>query len=354
MKRLVVLAAALSACASAAYAQFNYCTIDYPAGFGTYARGINSSGEIIGSYNDENGNLHALLIQNDTFIPLAPSSVLGTEYSDAYKINDQGQVVGEECDSAGCHGFLYSNGVVTLLNFPGADDTFAWGINNSGEVVGWWQTAPDVNNDVFYHGFKWSNGKFKELTYPRSGDTYATGNNDFSAIVGGWDSGVTATSEQGFVNWFGQNYNLVAPFPGVAYTQPNGINDFGLMVGEEYTPAEWQSGDGHGFLSIDGYYFAQLNYPDAVGGTTAWGINTQGDMVGNWYDALGGVHGWLVQPRSTTCPTFQTQGTGGTSGGSVVPPVKPAATFAGSAAISASPVTKRGNQSERSPAPLQR
>jgi probable HAF family extracellular repeat protein len=321
MKRFVVIAAALSACTSCAYAQFNYCSIDYPAGFGTYARGINDNGQIIGSYNDQNGNLHALLIQNNTFIPLAPTSVLGTEYSDAYKINNRGEVVGEECDSKGCHGFLYNNGVVTLLNYPGADDTFAWGINNFGEIVGWWQTAPDVNNNVFYHGFEWVDGKFKELTYPHSGDTYATGNDDFFAVVGGWDSGPTTTTEQGFVSLFGEYFNLEAPFPNVAYTQPNGINDFGLMVGEEYTPAEWQSGDGHGFLSIDGYYFAQLNYPGAADGTTAWGINLQGDMVGNWYDADGGVHGWLVQQRWATCPTFQSE----ESSVSSPTPVKPEA-----------------------------
>ncbi|HUB51097.1 MAG TPA: hypothetical protein VL986_02940 [Terracidiphilus sp.] len=342
MKRLIVLAAALSACTSFACAQFKYCSIDYPAGFGTYARGINNRGQIIGSYNDQNGNLHALLIQGDTFIPLAPTSILGTQYSDAYKINDLGDVVGVTYDSNGGHGFLYTsrNGKVTLLDYPGAVDTYAWGINDFGEVVGWYE-VPDSSGNLFYHGFKWANGHFSELTYPGSGDTYATGNNNWGAIVGGWDTGLTATSEQGFVSWFGQYFNYVAPNPKIAYTQPNDINNLGLVVGEDYTAAQWQTGDGFGFLAI-GREFIQLNFPGSDG-TTAWGINDESEIVGNWYDANNLAHGWLVRPDRRDCPSFQVEGSSWSS--STV--LNPAVESDSHAATLVSPATGQINIPER-------
>jgi probable HAF family extracellular repeat protein len=331
MKRFVVLAVALSACASFANAQFKfkYCSIDYPAGYGTVTRGINERGQIAGSYADQYGNLHAMLIQNDTFIPLAPTTVLGTEYSDAFKVNDRGDVVGEVCDSVACHGFLLRNGVLTILDYPGAADTVAWGINNSGEIVGWWDVY-DSSGNLYEHGFRWKDGNFSELTFPGSGDTYAIGNNDLDVVVGGWDSGPTTTSEQGYAYWRGWWFSIEAPFPDVAYTQPNDINDFGLIVGEEYTPAEWEAYLGHGFLAF-GRQYIQLNFPDAAG-TTAWGINSFGEMVGNWFDSNGGTHGWVVRRREETCPSFQVQDSSQLSSPQVLDssqlsstPVKPAA-----------------------------
>jgi probable HAF family extracellular repeat protein len=48
-------------------------------------------------------------------------------------------------------GFLYQNNTLTTLQFPGSISTQAYGINASGEVVGYFQ---DANNVV--HGFTWT------------------------------------------------------------------------------------------------------------------------------------------------------------------------------------------------------
>jgi probable HAF family extracellular repeat protein len=50
-------------------------------------------------------------------------------------INDSGQVVGYYLQAT--HSFLLSDGSYTTLNVPNAQLTEAEGINNSGQIVGW-------------------------------------------------------------------------------------------------------------------------------------------------------------------------------------------------------------------------
>ncbi len=302
MKKLILFAALLLVLSTFGYAQYTYCSIDYPSGFGTRARGINDNGQIVGSYADQNGNLHALLIQDGKFIPLAPTTILGTEYSDAYKINNRGDVVGFVCDDIACHGFLLSKGVLTTFDYPGASDTYAASINEFGTIFGYWDLYDAQGNFLYEQGFTYEKGNFTELTYPGSADTVPLGNNDFGVVVGGWDTCWTCPVEHSFVSWMGHFMSFDAPFQGVTVTQADGINDLGLIVGQEYTADEYANNTGHGFLAV-GPAFKQLNYPGAVL-TTAWGINSVGQMVGAWYDSNYGAHGWLVRPGKKTCPSL--------------------------------------------------
>src|SRR5215467_11818344 len=138
MRRFSLLAFILLATATSAYAQFTFTSIDFPGGTLTTARGINNHGEIVAAYRIEPPR-HALLIKAGQFIPLAPTTILGTNFSEAFKINDRGDIVGIFLDDNDfAHGFLLSKGVLTTLDFPGASETFATGINESGTVVGFW------------------------------------------------------------------------------------------------------------------------------------------------------------------------------------------------------------------------
>jgi uncharacterized membrane protein len=58
----------------------------------------------------------------------------------------------------------------------------------------------------------------------------------------------------------------------------------------------WIDADGvtHSFLA-QGAKFTNIDYPSAAG-TTAWGINSAGQMVGKRFDNDGNVYGWLAQP----------------------------------------------------------
>ncbi len=294
MKRFSMLALIVLAFVASASAQFTFTSIDFPGGTLTTARGINNHGDIVGAYRIVPPR-HALLIKGGKFIPLAPTTVLGTNYSEAFKSNDRGDVVGEFVGDDGfTHGFLLSKGVLTTLDFPGASDTYAFGINESGTVAGYWDLLDAGGNLLAYHGFIWNNGAFTEVNFPGSGDTAVLGINARGDSVGLWDSGITSPIGHGFVCSNGQCFSF--DVPGATITQADGINALGEIVGV-YVDS---SGAQHAFLAI-GANFTTFDFPGAPL-TQAWGINSAGQIVGLYRDADNVQHGFLAQPDSTAKP----------------------------------------------------
>jgi uncharacterized membrane protein len=301
MKKLLLLAVVLFVVLSPAYAQFTYTSIDYPSKYGTWVRGINNLGDMVGAYLDKKTGHHVLLIKNGKFIPLAPTTILGTHFSDGFKINDNGDIVGQFCDALACHGFLFSGGAVTVLDYPGATDTVALGINDDGTVVGEWDLYDADGNFLFDDGFVWKDGIFTDVKYPGSADTLLNAINHRGDVVGVWDTDPNAPVSSGFFYSRGRYISFDVPFPGITRTQPNGLNVFDLIVGSCRDANGWS----YAFLDVGGY-FAQLNYHDKHRDaimTTAWDINFAGQIVGNWYDSDGNVHGWLAVP----CPQCQAE-----------------------------------------------
>jgi uncharacterized membrane protein len=276
----LLLGFAALATAGSAYAQYTFTTVDYPGGVATSLRGINNHGDMVGGYSVPGQPRHALLIKDGKFIPMAPTTVLGTNYSEAFKINDRGDSVGRYIGDDGfVHGYLLSKkGVLTTLDFQTAGETYANGIDESGTVVGWWDILDADGNLLAEHGFRWEKGTFSEVSFPGSGDTLVWGNNARGDLVGAWKAGVDQP-DHGFVSSKKQSISFDVPFPGASDTVAGGINACAEIVGQ-YNDVD---GFGHGFLAV-GATFTQLDYPGAVI-TTAWGINSAGQIVGNWYDS---------------------------------------------------------------------
>ena len=67
-------------------------------------------------------------------------SVFGALYTAAYGINNSGQIVGSFSgaypNNSGPLGFLYQEGEFVIIDFPASGGTSAYGINNLGEIVG--------------------------------------------------------------------------------------------------------------------------------------------------------------------------------------------------------------------------
>jgi probable HAF family extracellular repeat protein len=61
-------------------------------------------------------------------------------------------------DATGSHGFLRQAGVFTAINFPLATGTSAFGINDTGEVAGFYSDAAGTN-----HGFVYADGAFSTV-----------------------------------------------------------------------------------------------------------------------------------------------------------------------------------------------
>ncbi len=76
-------------------------------------------------------------------------------------INNLGQVAGFFHDSAGAvHGYVQDGADIRVFDFPGAHKTFAEVINNAGMVAG------AFSDGVHFHGFTLKDGQFTTIDFP--------------------------------------------------------------------------------------------------------------------------------------------------------------------------------------------
>jgi probable HAF family extracellular repeat protein len=107
-------------------------TFSVPGVARTYVGGINNAGTVVGSFDDANGQRHGYLRSPDGDFTIfdVPGFVGNTQPEG---INNLGDVVG----TAGLHGFLRTaDGTFVVLDVPGSPRTFAFDINDNGQIVG--------------------------------------------------------------------------------------------------------------------------------------------------------------------------------------------------------------------------
>jgi uncharacterized membrane protein len=141
--------------------------------------------------------------------------------------------VGEYFGPGPTNGFLYNAGVFSTISFPGSGVTYAGGINNSGQILGFYIGA---SGDV--HGFVDNGGVYSSIDVPGAAQTIAQRINDSGQIVGYY---VDASGTHGFLD-NGGIFSAI-DVPGVSYTAARGINNRGQIVGATlsdgflYTPS---------------------------------------------------------------------------------------------------------------------
>jgi probable HAF family extracellular repeat protein len=197
--------------------------------YGTFPSGINDSGDIVGYY----GILISIRPPRDTTAGFLVSggnvtefSVPGSTATAAYGINNLGQIVGSYASDR-THGFLFSGGIYTTLDF------LPYGINNAGQIVG----HSDSRDSYLQSG-----ANLTHFTVPGSSLTDAYGINDAGQIVGYYQIGAFDTSVHGLLVSGGEYTTL--DVPGSTRTLAFGINNVGQIVGE------YEDSTGvHGFLA---------------------------------------------------------------------------------------------------------
>ncbi len=294
MKRSILLPLFLFCAFASASAQYKFTLIEFPGAHLTTVRGINNHGDLAGSYRIDPPWRHAMIYQNGAFSAFLPNAQPGWGYSEAFKINDRGDVAGFWSDN-GYRGFLYRKGLFIDIVYPNASNTNIYGMNNSGSVVGSWDRYDPDGNLLEVHGFIWKNGAFTDFNFPTSGDTMVYGINNRDDVVGVYDAAITDPGGHGFVFTKGKFISFDFPGPDVTFTQANDISDNGVIIGT-YLLAD---GSQHGML-VEGAKFSTLDYP---GGqfTSLWGINSAGQIVGT--TMIEGVrYGFLAQPANKKKP----------------------------------------------------
>ena len=186
--------------------------------------------------------------------------------------NDSGVTVGNYAANftgAVQKGFMLSGSNFTSIAFPKAvEATYANGINKWSTVAGYYIDTIGIGNA---HGFKrFSNGSFMTLNYPGAQQTFATGINDNGAIVGYYCLSCNA-ARHGFIYFKGQWANL--NYPKATVTNLNGISDAGVIIGRSNTTKH-----GTAFLYDNGV-FKVIAVPNSFS-TSANGISANGLITG--------------------------------------------------------------------------
>jgi probable HAF family extracellular repeat protein len=175
-------------------------------------------------------------------------------------------------DSAKPRSFLLDRGKLIRIDVPGAMLTVANGINERGQVVGFYVDAGGMP-----HGYLWEKGRFATVDAPGPMPTAAIDINDRGQILGAYGP-ITGEVLHGFL-MSGRVYTTFDA-PGVALTQPSAINNRGQIVGLTLDAPGADSPGTRGFLLAQGVKgpFAPVAFPGAAR-TAAFDINDRGRIV---------------------------------------------------------------------------
>ena len=321
-----------------AAASRKFISFDVPGAKVTYATAINASGQVAGTYMDQNYMNHGFLRESDGTITTFDVSSQTLSVS-VVGINAAGQIAGYAYDSV-LHSISYireSDGTITLVAVPysGAIDTTIFGINDSGDVCGLYtfgilfspnygfvrnssggfttlhassitqainssgQTAGNISGGKVWYGFfEDQYGNKTQFLPPGSTTTFPMAINKSGQVAGYYLDG-TSGIDYGFLrNPDGTILTFAAPGSGTGTfdgTYAWAMNDRGQIAGYIIL----NSGSRRAFVRDEFGNFSVFSAPNAIkspyAGTQAYSINASGMTAGFYTDTNGVIHGFLTQ-----------------------------------------------------------
>src|SRR5262245_7285611 len=198
----------------------------------------------------------------------------GSNSSTVTGINNDGQVVGYYEDASGFHGFVRTGSTYTAIEVPDAlpGRTFPFGINNRGEITGWFNSAAGT------HGFiRSADGRtYTVFDAPDlvAGTTAPHAINDRGDVVGnGFAVGLIT---DGFLRRADGGFTKIQLGTN---TDPMGINSAGEIAG--YYREAGSAGFSRGFLRDSQGNTQTIDVPGIIG-TQILGINNRGQITGRF------------------------------------------------------------------------
>ncbi|HSB74491.1 MAG TPA: hypothetical protein VLC12_02510 [Terriglobales bacterium] len=179
------------------------------------------------------------------------------------------------------------------INVPGAVSTEARGINSSGEVVGFYKTAACSDYNVLVpncptRGFKYVNGSYIKLMVPGSVTTAIMGVNDYGDLVGFYSKTQTGCSLPVFHGFIWYHSNVVKTIdaagtagcpanapggPGGPITVPMGINKAGTVAGGVWATGQSGTFPSRGFVWVNGTFTAMDPQKPGAAAPCCWSVN---------------------------------------------------------------------------------
>jgi uncharacterized membrane protein len=265
-------------------AQTDTYTFLYKDGFPTFApERTNNHGVTVGAFA-----FGGILFKDGgyTLFPLPGNNIQTPQVVD---INDHGHIVGEYFTPNGV-GFLLKNGVITILQVPGAGRTVPHGLNNHDVIVGSYRVGSQLQPTL---GFVYKEGVFTSVVVPGATFVSMMDINDSGAAVG------QATFQSGGVDTivaFIYQDGTMTPLPNhpdADRTHYSSINKRGDLVGQivKFSPVQVQTG----FILRDGV-FETFSIPGASVFSPS-GITDKGDVTGRYLTDDGQGTGFIRRAK---------------------------------------------------------
>ncbi len=190
-----------------------------------YGTDINNSGQIVGGFTAGSGQTNAFLLNGGTLTNLG---TLGGSFSTAIAINGAGQIVGNSLTSAGTFAAFSSNGKGMTNLCPSCAGSYANAINSTGTVVGTF-----VNGNDYMEAAEYSGGGAIALGTLGGNQSYAYGIDTAGAIVGSsYLSNNSTLHAFIYMNGVMTDLNSLLPLTsGWTISSAYGMNDSGDIVG---------------------------------------------------------------------------------------------------------------------------
>ena len=312
--------------------------LEFPGAISTEGYNVNQDGSVVGHYESSDGRIHGFIarpVSGDRPV-VAPArttytyesiDVPGVDYLEVTASSDFEDYAGNtrSVDGEKTVAFTLINGVFTMYDFPGAQETRFYALGNNGQAAGHYK-----DSDGNYHGVILENGEMRRYDFPDAVQTFLYGYSDATGALTG-DFIDADGVQRGFSG------DLIIDIPGATATHTDFVNAEGSIVGS-YVDAEstyhaYVRLRNGGLATIDlptkgltlEYFFVhgisdarsivarakavgdiprtyagqyvlhELQFPGAVS-TQGYNINQDGSVVGHYESPDGRVHGFIARP----------------------------------------------------------
>jgi hypothetical protein len=196
-------------------------------------------------------------------------------------------------------GFVLSNGQFTTISVPGSLRTRVYGINNAGDIVGDYLKRDVILGRNVNYGFllKAGSNTFRTIRYTDTSTSFAAtftdswGIDQEGNVTGGFDG--SDSMRRAYV-WRDGAFSEILEAPSSVFTYTHGLNANREVVGCYFAPDPENPNDSimHSLrVTADGAYLTE-DFPDSMM-SMHWRITDSSIIVGHYIDMDGVAHGYL-------------------------------------------------------------